>query len=229
MQRQAFLFAIALAALAASTLAEAQYVVRHGYWVRPYPRYFVYPYPYLYPYPYAVAPAYVVPVVPYTVYQPAPPRQPEPPQYRYGERTERSQAQIVPPPPPQRVAIEERITLSAKELFDFDSAKLKLPQPRLDEIADALKRNPQVSRVRIAGYTDRIGTISYNQKLSEIRAHAVKNYLVAKGVAGERLVAVGRGKASPVVECNDKDRAALVKCLEPNRRVEIEPITVPKT
>ena len=229
MQRHASLFAIALAALAVSTQAEAQYVYPGYYWVRPYPRYYVYPYPY------SVAPRYVVPVVPYTYvqrpplvieryYQPAPPRQPEPPQYRSGERTELSQAQIVPPRP----SITERITLSAKELFDFDSAKLRLPQPRLDEIAAALRGNPQIERVRITGYTDRIGTNSYNQKLSEVRANAVKNYLVTKGVTGDRVVAVGRGKANPVVECSDKDRAALIRCLEPNRRVEIEPITVPK-
>ena len=224
MPRLPLLAGIALAAVAVSTHADA-------YWVRAYPHF------YSYPYPYAIAP-YAVPVVPYAYVARPPlviqreyvvpaPRVPEPPQYRYEERSERSRAQIVPPVAAARLT--ERITLSAKELFDFDSAKLRLPQPRLDEIAEALKHNPQVEKVRIAGYTDRIGTASYNKRLSEVRANAVKNYLVARGVAGDRIMAVGKGKADPVVQCDDKDRAALVRCLEPNRRVEIEPITVPKT
>jgi OOP family OmpA-OmpF porin len=82
--------------------------------------------------------------------------------------------------------------------------------------------------VRITGYTDRIGGDAYNLKLSQRRADAVKGYLVAKGVAAGRLAAVGRGKANPVVQCSDTNRAELVRCLEPNRRVEVEPITFPK-
>ena len=224
MPRLPLLAGTALAAFAASTQAQAD-------WVRAYPHF------YFYPYPYAIAPRYVVPVVPYAYVQRPPlviqreyvvpaPSAPEPPQYSYDERTERSRARIVPPVAAARVT--ERITLSAKELFDFDSAKLRLPQPRLDEIARALEDNPQVAKVRITGYTDRIGTDSYNRRLSEVRANSVRNYLVGKGVAGDRLVAVGKGKADAVVECHDRNRADLIRCLEPNRRVEIEPITVPK-
>ena len=49
---------------------------------------------------------------------------------------------------------------------------------------------------------------------------------MAKGVAADRLEAIGKGEANPVVECHDADRAKLIKCLEPNRRVEVEKITV---
>jgi len=45
-------------------------------------------------------------------------------------------------------------------------------------------------------------------------------------VAAARLIAVGKGKADPVVHCDNRDRSALIKCLEPNRRVVVEPITV---
>ncbi|AIY40516.1 Outer membrane protein A precursor [Collimonas arenae] len=130
-----------------------------------------------------------------------------------------------PPPPPPRF---EKITLSSTQLFAFDSAVLRLPQPKLDEIASTLSANPQINSVTVTGYTDRLGSDRYNQGLSQRRAEAVKKYLTGQGVAGERLSAVGKGKANPVVECNQKRRAELIKCLEPNRRVEVEQITIEK-
>ena len=86
--------------------------------------------------------------------------------------------------------------------------------------------NSSVTNVVITGYADRLGNDKYNQKLSERRANAVKDYLISKGVAANRLNATGKGESNPVVECKEKNRAALVKCLEPNRRVEVEQITV---
>lgn len=133
-----------------------------------------------------------------------------------------------PPPPVAAPARFEKYTLSATELFGFDSAKLQMPQPKLDEIARALtlNQNSDIDDVVITGYTDRIGSDKYNQKLSERRAAAVKDYLTGKGVAASRLQAVGKGEADPVVVCTDKKLPALIKCLEPNRRVEVEKITI---
>lgn len=145
---------------------------------------------------------------------------------------ERTYAQIIPraeakpAPAPAPASRIERLTLSATELFDFDRATLKMPQPKLDEIADVMLRNAQIDRLTITGHTDRIGGDEYNQKLSQRRADAVKAYLVAKGVAPHRLVAVGKGEAEPIVQCAQKDQAALIRCLEPNRRVVVEQITV---
>ena len=130
-----------------------------------------------------------------------------------------------PPPPPPRF---EKQTMSATELFAFNSAVLRQPQPKLDSIADLLTKNSQISNVTVTGYTDRIGSDKYNLKLSQRRAEAVKTYLVGKGVEGSRLNTVGKGKADPVVQCGDKKRPELIKCLEPNRRVEVEQIMVEK-
>ena len=82
--------------------------------------------------------------------------------------------------------------------------------------------------IQVTGYTDRLGTNKYNQKLSERRAAAVRDYLVSHGIDGSRLKAVGKGESNPVVQCNDKKRADLIACLAPNRRVEVEQITIEK-
>lgn len=125
--------------------------------------------------------------------------------------------------PPPRF---ERITLSATELFEFDRADLRMPQTKLDEIATALRTSTQSANITISGYTDRLGSDAYNMKLSQRRADAVKTYLVNKGVAAGRMTAVARGESNPVVVCTNKNRAALIKCLEPNRRVEVEQIVI---
>jgi OmpA-OmpF porin, OOP family len=140
-----------------------------------------------------------------------------------------------PPPPPAPVVQQpapppapefERITLSDTELFAFDRAELKMPQPKLDEIASMLQANPQIDKVVVSGHTDRLGSDAYNRGLSQRRADAVKKYLVSKGVVSNRLNAVGKGETTPVVQCNEKDRKALISCLAPNRRVEVEQISV---
>jgi outer membrane protein OmpA-like peptidoglycan-associated protein len=237
--------ALAIAATAIITLApEAAANTHRGAWVHRgpvyyghayYPRYYI-PFSF-YVAPYAVAPYYAYagpryappPLVVERRYVERVPLEPATPQYREGER---SHAQIVPEPQraESRAAVVppklERITLSAKSLFAFDKAELIMPQPRLDEIAEALRSTPSIEHVRITGYTDRLGTDAYNMKLSQRRADLVKNYLIEKGVAGKRLEAIGKGESDPVVECTDKKMADLIKCLEPNRRVEVESITI---
>jgi OOP family OmpA-OmpF porin len=131
---------------------------------------------------------------------------------------------VAPPPaPPARF---EKVTLEATKLFEFDKSDIIMPSPKLDEIAAALQADPSVTDVDITGYTDRLGSDKYNLKLSERRANAVRDYLVSKGIDGNRLKAYGKGEANPLVQCNQKQRKALIDCLEPNRRVEVEQITV---
>ena len=155
---------------------------------------------------------------------PPKPAEPTPPPAPMAEQTPPPPAPMAPPPPPP--ARFEKVTMSSTELFSFDSAKLNSNQPKLDEIATVLNANPTVDNVVISGYADRLGSDKYNLKLSERRAVSVKEYLVGKGVAANRLVAEGKGEANPVVNCDNKKRVDLIKCLEPNRRVEVEQITI---
>ncbi|CAN7458313.1 OmpA family protein [Pseudoduganella sp. LjRoot289] len=135
-------------------------------------------------------------------------------------------APVAPAPAPAPAPRFEKVTMSATELFAFDSAKLNPNQPKLDELATLLNNNPSVGNVTITGHTDRLGSDKYNQKLSEQRAESVKAYLTGKGVAATRLNAVGKGESQPVVQCDNKKRADLIKCLEPNRRVEVDQVTI---
>lgn len=150
--------------------------------------------------------------------------------YRFGKKSEPASLQtlqtlrepIVPAPAPHT----ETHTLSSAELFAFDSAELRMPQTKLVEIADAIKANSEPKEVVIVGYTDRIGSDNYNQKLSQRRAQAVKNYLISQGVAANRLLVEGRGEADPIVSCSEKNRSVLINCLQPNRRAEINNIVI---
>ena len=80
-----------------------------------------------------------------------------------------------------------------------------------------------VTSVIITGHTDRLGSQSYNQKLSEKRASAVQSYLTGKGVKADVIDTMGAGKTQPIKSCDDKlGRKALIECLAPNRRVTVD-------
>ena len=117
------------------------------------------------------------------------------------------------------------IRLEADALFAFDSATLTNEgRARLDEALSQLPDRSmlQDKRITITGFTDRLGPEAYNQKLSEQRAQAVHDYLVSKGMRDEVVDARGLGAAQPVVTCEGKRGNALIDCLAPNRRTEIE-------
>lgn len=99
--------------------------------------------------------------------------------------------------------------------FDFDSADLK-PRNRelLSRVAGILLASKGFS-LAVFGYTDDVGTKEYNQKLSERRAEAVRNYLVQAGIDPALVDAKGFGKTNPRVNGATEEARAI------NRRVEI--------
>jgi OOP family OmpA-OmpF porin len=116
----------------------------------------------------------------------------------------------------------ETITISAEKLFGFDKSKLQEDgKAELVTTAAKIKANPDVELVLVTGHTDRIGSDTYNQKLSERRANQVKAYLVSQGVDEARLKALGKGESEPVVACTGVKGKKAVECLAPNRRVVI--------
>jgi outer membrane protein OmpA-like peptidoglycan-associated protein len=123
----------------------------------------------------------------------------------------------------KETAEEVRIELAADVLFEFDKADLRPDgQKKLDEVADRVK-GANVQQVNAIGHADRIGSDDYNQKLSEKRAEAVKDYLASKGI-GKDVRAEGRGEAEPVTgeQCKGMSGQKLKACLQPDRRVDIE-------
>lgn len=124
---------------------------------------------------------------------------------------------------PQEPAFE-KVTLASEVLFGFDKDILREEgKNRLDaDVVDKMKAHPEVELVLITGHTDRIGDANYNQNLSDRRARAVKNYLIAQGIEENRLHTVGKGESEPVVGCEGIRGKKAIECLQPNRRVVVE-------
>ena len=138
---------------------------------------------------------------------------------------------VAPPPPPPAPAPApapapqvQKITLDSNVLFDFDKAVLK-PEGKTaidSQVVGKLAQMQKLEVVLVTGHTDRLGTDAYNQKLSERRADAVRDYLVSKGVAKDKIETIGMGEKQPVAQCDQKNRKALIECLQPNRRVDVQ-------
>lgn len=147
----------------------------------------------------------------------------------------------VPPAPAAAPREPQRLSFAADTLFDFDKAELK---PEGKALLDALARDISTMNyqsIAITGHADRIGNAEYNQKLSERRANAVREYLLSKTMQGESTVAGftggaaidpgkisarGAGEEEPVTKADEcvGNRATreLIQCLQPDRRVEVE-------
>ncbi len=116
------------------------------------------------------------------------------------------------------------VRLDGDAFFNFDKANL-LPETArgVDELIAKLKSGARASKVSVIGHTCNIGSASYNQKLSERRAQAVRDYLIKQGIPADEIEARGEGLRNPKYP---NDTAANRR---KNRRVDIEFLTVEET
>lgn len=108
------------------------------------------------------------------------------------------------------------ITLSGGVLFASNRSDL-LPsaQSKLNEVANALTKNDSDSKIVVEGHTDSQGGAAYNQDLSQRRAQTVRDYLVSRSIAADRVTAAGFGLTRPIADNASAEGRAN------NRRVEI--------
>ena len=113
----------------------------------------------------------------------------------------------------------ESLVLSGDANFEFNKSKL-LPNayPVLDSLVSTMMKHHEY-KWEIGGYTDGIGSVNYNIKLSQRRAQAVVDYLVSKGIEKKNLKVVGYGKSNPIATNDTPEGRSM------NRRVEIKVIS----
>ncbi|WP_347904483.1 OmpA family protein [Pseudomonas purpurea] len=128
-----------------------------------------------------------------------------------------------PPPPPvpvvEEVVVVKEETIVIRDVhFQFNSSKLTAAdEAKLETIATRLKKEAPSARLSVTGHTDSVGRDTYNQKLSERRAHSVVDYLIHEGVPRASFVSVkGAGESQPVADNKTADGRAM------NRRTEIK-------
>jgi OOP family OmpA-OmpF porin len=125
-------------------------------------------------------------------------------------------ARPAPTPTPAPRQQRQAAVIQADALFDFDKAVLRPDGRKSIDDALAQVRGMDIEMVIATGHTDSIGTDAYNQRLSERRAAAVKDYLVSKGIPASKITTIGKGESQPVA--TNKTAEGRQK----NRRVDIE-------
>jgi OOP family OmpA-OmpF porin len=120
-------------------------------------------------------------------------------------------------PPYEKVVVKpDKLEVKEKIAFRWDSMELEeSSRPALDEVVVALQDNPNF-RVEVGGHASSDGNDDHNQTLSEQRATTVVDYLVAHGIARDRLTSRGFSSSMPV------DTNRTVEGRETNRRVEFD-------
>lgn len=115
-------------------------------------------------------------------------------------------------------------SLDDAALFYFDHAKLsERARMDLDALVASVDKAEKIETISVTGHADRIGPAPYDKRLAQRRAEAVKAYLVSKGIPASRIHASSDDTVEPFVTCPGiKSERALIRCLAPNRRVDIE-------
>ena len=148
--------------------------------------------------------------------QPAMPGTDEETGPRAGERLHVTETTVFPKVRERETVVvtPDKLELTRNIHFEFDKATIRSESyPVLDDVAGVLKENAQLN-VLIEGHTDAVGSVQYNQRLSERRAESVKAYLVRRGIKGSRLSTSGKGKLAPIASNDTSVGRAM------NRRVE---------
>ncbi|MBM4367393.1 MAG: OmpA family protein, partial [Deltaproteobacteria bacterium] len=131
--------------------------------------------------------------------------------------------------PSRVVVLADRVDIRDKIFFEFDSAVITADSFRiLDDLAATLDNHVEIELLEVQGHTDDQGAEDYNQKLSQSRAEAVRDYLVKSGIAGDRLVARGYGESQPLQpgtseEAREVNRRVAFKILKGTRYPEAPP------
>lgn len=126
--------------------------------------------------------------------------------------------------------IASPIILKSDALFDYNKADMRARgKARLDtQVVEEIKGYAKVGVILVTGHADIIGNDEYNQKLSQHRADAVKEFLVEEGIDSNRIETAAKGSSEPVVSCDavkgkvNRYNKELIDCLQPNRRVVVE-------
>jgi OOP family OmpA-OmpF porin len=125
-----------------------------------------------------------------------------------------------PPPPPPPARVIDRLTIHVN--FDFDKSNIrKADEAELKKAIDFVRKYPG-AKVELEGHTDSKGTEEYNQKLSEKRAEATRQYLIKEGAVDKEMIsAKGYGELRPVAPNKTKDGKDNPEGRAENRRVEV--------
>ncbi|WP_158266924.1 OmpA family protein [Chitinophaga niastensis] len=117
--------------------------------------------------------------------------------------------------------IEKPIVLN-NIYYDFGKATLR-PESRivLDTVADMLKDNPKLT-IEMSAHTDSVGSVKYNDKLSQARAQSCVDYLISKGISSNRLIAKGYGKSMPIAPNSLPNHKDNPEGRQLNRRTEFK-------
>jgi OOP family OmpA-OmpF porin len=127
-------------------------------------------------------------------------------------------AEPAPPPPAEPAPkVGDAIELPAQIEFERDQARIKQTPDTLatlEKLADIMKKNPGITKLRIEGHTDATGKAKHNEKLSKQRAEAVAKWLGDHEVKADRLTTVGYGASRPIAPNDTAEHRAQ------NRRTE---------
>ena len=124
---------------------------------------------------------------------------------------------VEPAPVVEQPKVGESLTLPEQVEFETNEARIKQTPKTLatlEQLAETMKKHPNITKLRVEGHTDNVGRDKLNDKLSKARAEAVANWLALHEVSANRIVTVGFGAKRPLVPNDSADHRAM------NRRTE---------